>query len=303
VSVARDSNYHAVTTLGLGVDGSVRRIEYGYDGRGSLALVTSYDAASGRNVVNQVLRQFDGLGQLAAEYQSHAGAVDTATTPAVRYGYSAMAGGADHSRLTSVTYPDGYVLNYNYSSGLNDGISRLSSLSDSTGTLESYDYLGVGTVVRRAHPQPNVDLSYVKRAGEGDGDAGDQYAGLDRFGRVVDQRWLDPTTGTATDRFQYAYCAEPNCSRTFSQILAVWIGSHEQSVSRIVVNSGVRRRTRTAPRQRSRWSCITRPTRAVISGLLPTSWTAPTGTAPATLRVVRRRSESRTRTSAAGRCC
>jgi hypothetical protein len=28
-----------------------------------------------------------------------------------------------------MTYPDGYVVNYNYSSGLNDTISRLSSLS------------------------------------------------------------------------------------------------------------------------------------------------------------------------------
>ena len=38
----------AVTTLGSGVDGAVRRIEYGYDGQGNAYLVTSYDAAIGR---------------------------------------------------------------------------------------------------------------------------------------------------------------------------------------------------------------------------------------------------------------
>src|SRR5207237_4074892 len=111
---------------------------------------------------------------------------------------SEMSGGANHSRLTSVTYPSGYVLTYNYSSGLNDSISRLSSLSDSTGTLESYSYLGLSTVVTRSHPQPGVDRTYVKQTGESNGAAGDQYTGLDAFGRVVDQRWIDTSTGTAT---------------------------------------------------------------------------------------------------------
>ena len=78
---------------------------------------------------------------MTKEYQSHSGAVNTSTTPNVQYAYSEMSGGANHSRLVSMTYPNGKVLNFNYSSGLNDSISRLSSLSDSTGTLESYDHL------------------------------------------------------------------------------------------------------------------------------------------------------------------
>jgi RHS repeat-associated protein len=200
----------AVTTLGVGVDGAVRRMEIAYDTQGNPYLFTSYDAASGGNVVNQVQRDFNGLGQMIREYQEHAGAVATGTTPKVQYAYSEMAGGANHSRLTSMTYPNGKVLNFNYSTGLNDNISRLSSLSDSTGTLESYDYLGVGTVVRRAHPQPGVDLTYIKQTGEGNGDAGDQYTGLDRFDRVFDQRWLKTSTGSATDRFQYTYDRDGN---------------------------------------------------------------------------------------------
>src|SRR5438552_3250960 len=77
-------------------------------------------------------------------------------------------------------------------------------------TLESYSYLGLGTVVIRSHPQPGVDLTYVKQTGESNGDAGDQYIGLDRFGRVVDQRWIVTATGTATDRFQYTYDRDSN---------------------------------------------------------------------------------------------
>src|SRR5262249_28262103 len=120
----------AVTTLGSGVDGAVRRLEAAYDGQGNAYLFTSYDAASAGNIVNQVQRAFNGLGQLITEYQSHSGAVNTSTTPKVQYAYSEMASGANHSRPTSLTYPNGKVLTYNYSTGLDSNISRLSSLSD-----------------------------------------------------------------------------------------------------------------------------------------------------------------------------
>ena len=87
-------------------------------------------------------------------------------------------------------------------------ISRLTSLSDNSGTLESLSYLGLGTVVKRAHPQPNVDLTYITAGGSGDG--GDQYTGLDRFGRVVEQKWYNNTTATTTDDFKYGYDRDSN---------------------------------------------------------------------------------------------
>jgi RHS repeat-associated protein len=49
-----------------------------------------------------------------------------------------------------------------------------------------------------------------KEKGDINGDGGDQYTGLDRFGRVVDQRWLKTSTGTATDRFKYGYDRNSN---------------------------------------------------------------------------------------------
>jgi RHS repeat-associated protein len=184
----------AVTTLGTGVDGSVRRVETAYDGQGNPYLITSYDAASGGSVVNQVERAYNGLGQLTTEWQAASGAVNTSTSPAVRYAYSDMAGGADHSRLTSVTDPSGYELTYTYASGPDDGVSRLSSLSDATGTLEAYSYLGPGTVVGRSHPQPGIDQSYV----------------LDSLGRVYVQSWENTSTSTATDEFRYFYGSNGN---------------------------------------------------------------------------------------------
>jgi RHS repeat-associated protein len=118
-----------------------------------------------------------------------------------------VSGGQNNSRLTSITYPNGKVLNYNYATGVDSTISRLSSLSDNSGTLETLSYLGLGTVVKRAHPQPNVDQTFI---GGGTGDAGDQYTGLDRFGRVVEQKWYNNTTATTTDDFKYGYDRNSN---------------------------------------------------------------------------------------------
>jgi RHS repeat-associated protein len=199
-----------ITTLGSGVDGAVRRIDTAYDTQGNPYLVTSYSDTGGSTIVNQVQRAYNGLGQLTKEYQAHSGAVNTSTTPNVQYTYVEMAGGANNSRLTSIVYPNGKTLNYNYASGTDSSISRLSSLSDTSGTLESYSYLGLDTVVKRGHSQPGVDLTYIKQSGESNGDAGDQYTGLDRFGRVVDQRWIITANGTHTDRFKYGYDRDSN---------------------------------------------------------------------------------------------
>jgi hypothetical protein len=92
----------AVTTLGSGVDGAVRRLETAYNTQGLAYLFTSYDAATSGNVVNQVQDVFNGLGQLITEYQSHSGAVNTGSTPKVQYAYVEMASGANSSRRMSV---------------------------------------------------------------------------------------------------------------------------------------------------------------------------------------------------------
>jgi RHS repeat-associated protein len=201
----------AVTTLGAGVDGSIRRIATAYDTGGRPYLFTSYNAASGGSIVNQVQDVFNGFGQLITEYQATSGGVNVNSTPNVQYAYTPIANNANNSRLVSMTYPNSRVLNYNYASGLDDSISRLTSISDSSATLEAYTYLGLDTVVKRAHPQSGVDLTYIKQTGESNGDAGDPYTGLDRFGRVVDQRWIPASNpGAPTDRFQYGYDRNSN---------------------------------------------------------------------------------------------
>lgn len=94
----------------------------------------------------------------------------------------------------------------NAAPGLDASIGRLSSLSDASGLLEGYSYLGLGTVIARARGN-GVGLSYI---GPAPGDAGDPYTGLDRYGRVVDHNWTDDTA--SRDRFTYTY--DRNSNRT-----------------------------------------------------------------------------------------
>jgi RHS repeat-associated protein len=142
-----------------------------------------------------------------------------------------------------------------YNSGLDTSISRLSFLANDNlgqvGThLEEYSYLGLNTVVKRAHPEPGIDLTYIAQPGDAiciaPCDPGDQYTGLDRFGRVVDQRWV-PTSSpqNPTDRFQYTYDQDSNrLTRTnavnsnfnesysydnFNQLTSFTRGSHSQT--------------------------------------------------------------------------
>ena len=127
-----------------------------------------------------------------------------------------------------MTYPNGRTISYNYASGLDSAIGRLSSISEGSTTLEGYRYLGLGTIVQRTHPEPGVDLTYIKQSGESNGDRGDELAGLDRFGQVVDQRWLKTSNGAATDRFQYGHGRPAPCTAVFkaATVVMLWQSPH-----------------------------------------------------------------------------
>jgi RHS repeat-associated protein len=104
---------------------------------------------------------------------------------------------------------------------LDSSIGRLSALYDPSAVwgldsagqvLESYDYLGLSAIAQRNRPQTKVALSYIQQNGDtlAGTDGGDRYTGLDRFGRVSDQNWVNPSIVTSTDRYQYGYDAGSN---------------------------------------------------------------------------------------------
>jgi YD repeat-containing protein len=196
------------------IDTSASDVGYAYGTNGQLACATVYgwNSCVGQYVMNQVEEVYNGLGQLIGEYQSHSGAVNTSTTPEVQYSYASLSGSSSDGRPTGMTYPNGRQLDYVYNTGLDSNISRISGLSDhagsGSGNLESYSYLGLDTIVRRTRGN-GTQLTYAPTTVAG-GDGGDQYTGLDRFGRVMDQDWINTSSGTAFDRIQYAYDADSN---------------------------------------------------------------------------------------------
>ena len=160
----------SVTTLGSGVDGSVRAIGTNYNTQGLPFQETSYSDAAATTAVTQDQDVYNGLGQLTGEYQSHSGAVNTSTTREVQYAFSDPSLG---SRQTSMTYPNGRIIDDVYNSGIDTTIGRISGISDhagsASGNLQSYSYQGLGTIV-----------------GEADGNGVTETTTPDGFGRTAE---------------------------------------------------------------------------------------------------------------------
>ncbi len=198
-----------VTTLASGVDGAVLRIEKTFKVRGMVEHITSYDNATVGSgaIVNDVLIAYNTFGQVTADYQSHSGAVNMASTPNVQYAY--LSGSANSIRPTLMTYPNGRVLTYSYGTagGANDALSRTAALIDNDGTtqLAAYQYLGLGTFVEVDYTEPDIKYTLIDLSSSNDPDTGDIYSGLDRFSRVKDCRWYNYWTSTDAVRIKHGY--------------------------------------------------------------------------------------------------
>ncbi len=99
---------------------------------------------------------------------------------------------------------------------LQDGFSPSGSTTPGT-VLEGYTYLGSNTIVQESHPETGIDLTYIAQSGDTSAPpsyaatGGDRYKGLDQFGRVDDQFYVNPSSVTSpTDRFQYSFDQNSN---------------------------------------------------------------------------------------------
>jgi RHS repeat-associated protein len=199
-----------VTTLITGVDGAIRRISRTYDALDRPKKITSFDAATGGNVKNEVELVYNGFSQVKESKQAHTGAVD-ANTLKVLYTWSEADGTpADPiSRLKSIQYPvsnRNVYLHYDDPSGATDYskldwiLERASAVSNnssaSSDRVADYSYQGQSRVTERlSQEQPNTPSSKdIKVA----------YT-FDRFGRI-DTLKAEGAGGTAdVNNFKYGY--------------------------------------------------------------------------------------------------
>jgi RHS repeat-associated protein len=131
-------------------------------------------------------------------------------TPSVQYRYDDGAGAAEgtgvaasYVRLTDLIYPtESSPLNardvqygYDVAGAVDDIMSRIGSISDSSGELATYAYLGTDTVVQVSYPEPGMDLNYCE---------GNAFLYWDQFGDVVNQDWRN-NQGHVFDDSTYTY--------------------------------------------------------------------------------------------------
>jgi RHS repeat-associated protein len=213
----------SVTTLPSGVDGTVQSIAHTYDNLNRPLNITSYASAGATGtVVNDIqYAYYNGTAKPVTSYQEHYAAVNTSTSLKVQYTYDTTTTGSIFSnqlRLQTEVHPNSRAIYYDYgsSSGSTAAYSATSTVREiwdgsPSGTgLAAYDYSGAGTrLAITTYPQPSFKLDHFE------GTSG-TYAGLDRFGRIVDQYWAGFGSTSDVDRIHYAYAYDG--SRLYRQI-------------------------------------------------------------------------------------
>ncbi|MFO0788409.1 MAG: RHS repeat-associated core domain-containing protein [Pirellulales bacterium] len=192
-----------MTNLGSSgiVDDSVLRIGTEYDDVGRVSKVTSYSDTAGNTPVNQVEYVYNGGSKVAREYEEHNGTVDRDISLFVQYDYEdgAVNGVAKYVRLTGMTYPNGRQVDYGYGAtgAIDDVMSRLATIGDGSVINARYKYLGAKKIVTEDYQDAGVKLDY----------AANNFAALDRFGRVLDQVWTNYGASPAVelDHISYTY--------------------------------------------------------------------------------------------------
>lgn len=182
------------------IDARVDAITHRYDDFGRLDLVRSHDgyvdSSTAGTIVNAVGMGYSPLWQVSRLDQNPVGALGlppASPTERVTYAYDDQpASSGNHSRLESITYPDGSVENVSYGespSASDWKISRVTKLSIGAGALVEYSRVGLDTFVVVGYRAPNVRLDRFRS--EGGGATTGHYPGLDRFGRIKRQLWVD----------------------------------------------------------------------------------------------------------------
>lgn len=206
--------HDCVVAFGSGIHEHVRRLTTEYEVRGMPAVYSSASTAtpnpsgSGGSVINQVKLEYNGFGQLVNDYQSHAGAVVSSTTPWVAHDYESPTGTSNRIRLTEARYPNGDIVNLAYGAptSISDNLNRVDTLTADAVSIDAlYAYLGQSDTTRTTL-EDDVDTIQLDHWG---GIVG-TYTGLDRFSRITDHPWTNESTSTTLSQFQYGYDRNSN---------------------------------------------------------------------------------------------
>ena len=174
------------------------RTAYTYGDAGERLTATTFDVATGgsSNETSKLTYIYDGFYNITEEKQDHdptanSGAGDPKS---IFWAYDTTVSSNIYThayRLDKITYPNGRVIHNTYDghSGIDEAISRANAIADdSSGSpgddIAAYSYLGSGRMVIKDLPTPDIKLDYF-------GGTSGTYDGLDAFGRITAQQWVD----------------------------------------------------------------------------------------------------------------
>lgn len=199
--VTQDEGVKPGSGPGADIDDTFDTITIAYDGFGRTDTVKTLKK-SDNSVVNAIKFEYTKLWQIANVWQDPDSDVTTSgggASPKVAYTYDddvINSNGGNFSRLDEMTYPGGEVIEYRYGTAAtsHERISRLQSLRENipgTGAILQvrYSYLGLSMPATVDYAVPDIQLDFQPQH-NGTRTAG-QYAGFDRFGRVIKQAWVD----------------------------------------------------------------------------------------------------------------
>lgn len=219
----------AVTAFGTNIDNTVQAIAVSYDAAGRLKEILSTRDTSATIIDSGVGFTYTPLWQVASVVQNPTAAAFTgsgqpaAGSRSVQYAYATQAFntnatlGDNYTRLNTLTYPSGStVLQSTFTSGIDNRVSRVSGLKMTSPAGDKYvlaGYKRVGQDVFAVVDYPTIDIQLDRTWSAGDrnrrtngwtSQAAGVYPGLDRFGRVIRQTWLDGVTGNTADGYRPA---------------------------------------------------------------------------------------------------
>jgi RHS repeat-associated protein len=207
-----------VSTLGSGVDGTVRAISAVYGPMG-LTKVRS-QATSGGTPLNDVEWVYNEWGQVTEERQEHGGAT-SGSSPKVVYDYEN--GSANNIRLKKLTHPtntNAVEFLYGSASGQDDVLSRVKQLKWNGTVVTEYSHLGLDRTVVADYQQPDVKWNLVSGSGNY------PYDGWDRYDRVINALW-QYYGGSPANREQVLYGFNRANNRLWRQNTVAGTGQDE----------------------------------------------------------------------------
>ena len=176
------------------IDSHIDALETDFDEMGRFEASRSIHDYSGlQTIENAVVFEYTDLWDVKRIKQESDGDV-TPSSNIVEYLFEteSIAMG-NHHRVRGLIYPDGSEIEIEYGAvnSISDRINRAKRIADNPNKVEfaEYDFVGLATPVVIDYGKPDVRMD-LHADGVGSTVSG-RYDGLDCFGRIVRQRWVD----------------------------------------------------------------------------------------------------------------